>query len=237
MREKEYFDYYKPAYSKDRTAPVLDYLKNYHGFSICEFGVGDAVSLKEIAKVSQNAEFSGIEQSEQYLKDWPFNKKNFYIGSVLDDRFLSGIRKKFDYVLIGYTLHHLVSSSRKSSIGSVEKCLENAKKILNQDGKILILEPIFEPFWLMSILFYIKRFFCFFSVKRIGVFGYWNNIGAPVVSYLSQKKLESVIKNVDLDIELQTDNVSKKRFFQHLLGFKRLDTFLVLSSPKKQKRK
>jgi len=225
---KQYFDRYKPRYSEGRIAPVLAYLKGKKDFTILELGCGDAVNLKKISTVTKNVRFFGIEESEGYRKLWPFRSDDFFVRSVLEDNLEPKINQKFDFILIAYLFHHLIGRSRSQSMQNVDKCLKSAKSMLKKGGTILILEPIFEPSSLMTALFYVKKFFSLFSKNRIKVFGYWNNIGAPIVSYLSEKQLKEIIEINDLKIVEEGQKTGPSGLLIRLITTKRSDYFAVL---------
>lgn len=225
---KGYFDRHKPRYSQIRIQPVVDYLRGKENLSILEIGCGDAISLKRISEVTKNSTFFGIESSESYIKYWPFDKKNFICRSILEDSIESVVGKKFDLIIVPYLLHHLVGKSRSQSLKNVNKCLHSAKKMLNGGGHIIILEPTFEPYFLMTFLFYIKKIFSVFTGNRVGVFGYWNNIGPPVVSYLDQKNIKKIIYNNNLKTVKIVQNSSKPSFLMRFFKIKRGELFVVM---------
>jgi hypothetical protein len=41
----------------------------------------------------------------------------------------------------------------------------------------------------MSLLFHVKRLASKVTARRLSLFGYWNNLGQPIVSYLSHGEL------------------------------------------------
>lgn len=225
---KKYFDRYKPHYSRDRIAPALAYLKGKKDFTLIELGCGDAINLKRIAELTKNARFFGIEESEGYKESWPFQSGDFIALSVLDDNLEKKIDQKFDYVLIAYLLHHLVGKSRRQSLRNVDKCLRVAKSMLKKGGSIMIVEPVFEPSFLMTLIFYVKKICSLFSKNRIGIFGYWNNIGSPIVSYLSRKQLEEIIERNGLKIIHNKQKTGSSGLLMRFTGVKRSDFFAVL---------
>ena len=46
----------------------------------------------------------------------------------------------------------------------------------------------------MTALFYVKKTVTRITDRRVGLFGYWNNIGAPVVSYYTEPVLEEMLR-------------------------------------------
>jgi len=68
---------------------------------------------------------------------------------------------------------------------------------LKENGYICILEPIFEPSFVGDLIFYIKKSVGKLTSKRVPVFGYWNNIGPPVVSYFTKGTLLKIVENLN----------------------------------------
>jgi hypothetical protein len=68
---------------------------------------------------------------------------------------------------------------------------------LRKDGLLIILEPVFSPSVIMAVLFYVKRFFSKIINKRIQILGAWNNIGAPVVSYFTDKQMIQMLRTIE----------------------------------------
>ena len=78
-----------------------------------------------------------------------------------------------------------------------KQAVENSLKIVKEGGYLILLEPTFSPAVMMSALFYVKKFVTRFTTKRIGILGYWNNIGEPVVSYFTHQQLIAMLASVD----------------------------------------
>ena len=92
------------------------------------------------------------------------------------------------------------------------------------------MEPTFQPRWLMSALFYVKRLVSQVTSKRVSVFGYWNNLGEPVVSYFSHDELAHEVVNLpDANIVV---NLKKKKSLPVIWRFagvnERADSVLVI---------
>jgi len=128
------------------------------------------------------------------------------LGSILDEKITDIVNEKYDFVIIGAVLHHLVGKNRKISKENVKLAISNALKILKTGGHLIILEPIFEPKISMDTLFYIKKFVISITNKRVPIFNYWFNIKAPLVSYLTEKELLKILKVFE---EVKIESIKK----------------------------
>lgn len=101
--------------------------KDIAGKKILDIGCGTG----EYARLFQSAEYTGIDTSQNYITY--AKRKNPGIFLFMDATHLSFINKYFDIVFIAAILHHLDD-------GDVQKVLQEAKRVLKDDGKILIME-------------------------------------------------------------------------------------------------
>lgn len=192
---REYFENFSPTYSIHNVEFIVKYLKkNKKINSVLDIGCGNGESLS-ILEHELGVDVHGLEEALAY-KDKMSKKTQgkIYWVSILDKQKLKKINKKFDVVIISRVLHHLVSNTPKKSHMLSRMALENAMDLLAQDGQLVIFEPAFELRIFNRLLFFVKKFFGKFSKKRITIFGYWNNIGEPVVNYFSEKELKGIVK-------------------------------------------
>ncbi|VAW66211.1 hypothetical protein MNBD_GAMMA08-2669, partial [hydrothermal vent metagenome] len=139
------------------------------------------------------------------------------------------VTDRFDFVVVGAVLHHLIDSSRDKSRELAIQALINAVAILKPGGHLVLLEPIFSPRITMDIVFYVKKFVSKFTSGRIGLFGYWNNIGEPVVSYYDRRQLLNFMTHLP-DTELVYEHYSphKIALIMRIAGiYKKGDTTLL----------
>jgi SAM-dependent methyltransferase len=155
-------------------------------------------------------------------------KKNIDVKFICADILKLKIKKKYDVIIIMAVLHHLIGKSRKESKKLAEKAISNCLKILKKDGSLIIFEPVFSNYLMMDILFYLKKIFSKISNKRITLFGHWNNIGAPVVSYFSQKSLIKTIKQNGGMTEKSKYILAKPKIIYKLLNIERGDLYLQI---------
>lgn len=68
---------------------------------------------------------------------------------------------------------------------------------MKPDGHLIIVEPAFHPFFVMDVVFYVKRLTTMFTSQRIEILGQWHNIGPPVVSYFTNEQLVDMLARVE----------------------------------------
>ena len=97
--------------------------------------------------------------------------------------------RRYRYVLAGAILHHLVGRSRPESLACAREGLRSAWSLVEPGGGLIVMEPTFRPHWLMTAVFHVKRLVSRVTSGRVTLFGHWNNLGEPVVSYFSHDEL------------------------------------------------
>ena len=121
-------------------------------------------------------------------------------ASILDEQFVDAVDVKADFVLLSCVLHHLVGTTRKQSFEFSRKGILNSLKLLNSGGYLIVMEPNYQPHEINTLVFYLKRFGAFVTRgKRLGIFGFHNNLGAPVVSYFNKSELTDLLSEFDLE--------------------------------------
>lgn len=224
---KRYFNKNIPEYSEDRFEELFLFLKNKKG-SLLEIGCGNGKLMDEIYKRFGIRAY-GLEYAKLYKKKMSQRTiENTYFGSVLDNQFVKSIDKRFDFVVISHTLHHLTGNTVTQSRELVEKSIVNCLRLLKKKGKIIVIEPNYEPRLQVNLLFYAKRIFSRFSAKRITILGYWNNIGPPVVNFYGRRELVEILQKsglMILQIKQTSQPVGKLR---KILLFRKYESFIVL---------
>jgi len=160
--------------------------------SILEVGCGTGNVLEAIAARIPNARLAGSDISEEAL-GLARNRLEFesFHASVLDPAFVQSVSGRFDFVIVGAVLHHLVDRSRRSSRRMVHEALENCTQLIAPGGHVVVVEPTFSPSLAMWAVFWVKRLVGATTSQRVE-FGTWNNVGQPVVSYIGPKQLEEL---------------------------------------------
>jgi SAM-dependent methyltransferase len=229
-KESQIEDVYE--FSVDRYDYIIDFLNKHlkEDVKLVEVGCGSGNILEYIGTKTNIKHLYGIDISEKALELARKRGVNTFHGSVIDAVFVSNVGIKFDCVILGAILHHLVGKNRRLSYIQSYKAIRNSTLLLKEKGYVFVIEPIFEPSFIGTLIFYIKKFVTNFTFKRVPVFGYWNNIGAPVVSYFSKSSLLKLVEHFrNLEIvgiyekELQR-NFLLKLFFVS----KRTDLTLIL---------
>jgi len=207
----EYFNRETPEYSLERFHHIIEFLKdsNAEGSVLADVGCGCGNILEYLSiNAPPLKNIIGIDVSENYLEQVRARLDcDTYCGSILDRDFISSLNLRCDFVILGALLHHLIGMTRKSSMEYAQKSLENSLILLKNGGYLIVHEPAFSPPRVMTLVFWIKKLLSSVFSGRINIFGYWNNIGAPVVSFYSNEQLVRLFscvkdcKLVDMHIE------------------------------------
>jgi SAM-dependent methyltransferase len=192
-----YFDEHTPEYDDDRLAHAVKRIKGVAGpeASLCDIGCGVGNILELIGATVRLKSTCGIDVSESCLARTRARAAGAetHCGSVLDADFVAGIGRRFDVVLLAAVLHHLVGRTRRESKRLAHTAVENSLKLLKDGGHLIVVEPTFSPAPAMWLVFWVKKIVTTVTRRRIGIFDRWNNIGAPVVSYLTTAELVALL--------------------------------------------
>jgi SAM-dependent methyltransferase len=193
----DYFDSHLHNYSAKRLRFVFDSLNRVArpGQSIVDIGCGTGNTLAHL-KQAMRLELCGIDVSAVCLKKAAeVSGCETLQGSITDDRFVSSVGQRFDFAILAAVLHHVIGKSRRESKALAKKAVANSFRLLKPDGMLFILEPTFSPRLSMDLIFWVKRAITTITSNRVMIGGYWNNIGAPVVSYYGSDELTDLILN------------------------------------------
>lgn len=124
-------------------------------------------------------------------------------ASILDREQLRDHVDQHDFALAAALLHHLVGRTRRSSRRDAVAGLRNALELVRPGGHLIVFEPVCTPRVLMTALFWVKRLTTTFTGNRIGVRGYWNNIGAPLVSFYSHRGVLRMVADTGLGVVVE----------------------------------
>lgn len=191
-RTERYFEENTSTYSLGRYTEVVGFLRDDAGpaASLLDVGCGSGNVLKLIVDNTSIDDVAGVDVSAAYLEQCAkLVGCKTYLGSILDPDLKATLTRRFRYVLVGAVLHHLVGESREESLAYARQGLQNAWALVEADGGLILMEPTFRPRWVMSALFHVKRLVSGVASGRVSVFGYWNNLGEPIVSYFSHTEL------------------------------------------------
>jgi SAM-dependent methyltransferase len=190
-----YFDSSVPEYSIERLRDAAHFIKAHQkdDASLIDIGAGTGNTLaylSESTRVSSLAALDVSGESLRLLRDRVACE--IHQGSILDRDFVDAIGSRFDFAIVAAVLHHLIGRSRSQSRAFARIAVENSKRLIKPGGYLIIHEPVFSPQIAMSGVFYLKKAVTRFTGERVGALGYWNNVGAPVVSYYTTAQLREL---------------------------------------------
>jgi SAM-dependent methyltransferase len=181
-----YFDSCVPEYSIERLGDAAQFIRAHreNDASLIDVGAGTGNTLAYLRESTGIGSLAALDVSGESLRLLRDRVScEIHQGSILDRDFVDAIGSRFDFAIVAAVLHHLIGRSRRQSRALARIAVENSKRLLKPGGYLIIHEPVFSPQVAMSGVFYLKKAVTRFTNKRVGVLGYWNNVGAPVVSY------------------------------------------------------
>jgi ubiquinone/menaquinone biosynthesis C-methylase UbiE len=194
-----YFDEYTREYSTGRLKFAVEIINELlsDGDSLVDIGCGAGNVLEFIKSETGLKNLCGIDISDNCLEKAKQRVGCKTLrGSVLDQAFIKGVNEKFRFAVLSAVLHHLVGKTRRESKTKALAAVENALRLVEEGGFLVILEPTFRTSFAMACAFYIKKLGAKITKKRINVFKAIN-LGPPVVSYLSHEELVEMIGGID----------------------------------------
>jgi SAM-dependent methyltransferase len=192
----EYFDREVATYSPGRLDHIIKFLADNatENHALLDVGCGTGNILAEILTRTPIKTVAGLDVSPRCLDR---TKQRLgcttYLGSILDTFYIEQFLPRFEFVLISAVLHHLVSSSRNDSLRHMEHAVQNAFTAVRPEGYLMIFEPGIFPAWASALLYQTKRTVTRFTSKRLQLFDKWNNIGAPVILFLTDIQLRTLL--------------------------------------------
>ncbi len=109
--------------------------------SILELGCGDSHTISKVMERITVSKYCGIDLSKIALGfaeknlERKVSQRQFIVGDMVAE--FNDISESYDVILAGYSLHHLEKDIKN-------KVLQNCKKRLNRNGKILIYDIVHE---------------------------------------------------------------------------------------------
>ena len=192
---ERYFNKLTPHFDPKRFEFALDFIRNHANSDtkLIDVGCGNGATLALIRHNTDVKYLAGMDISENYLKQAKETVGCETIhGSILDPDCVARLTGRFDFCVLGAVLHHLIGCNRRESYSNVQVALANSLKLLKPEGFLIIFEPTHSPAFLMSAVFYLKKFFSTFTEGRFEIFQRWVNLGQPIVSYYTLEQLESM---------------------------------------------
>jgi len=191
-----YFDEHTPEYGTSRLDPAARFIRKHggEGASLIDVGCGVGNTLEYLVDAAKLKDVAGLDVSARCLEQTRERvEAETFLGSVLDRELAESIGPRFDFAVVAAVLHHLIGGSRRESREHAEEAVANSKRMLKPGGHLIVHEPVYSPYAAMTALFHLKKTVTRVTDRRIGLFGYWNNIGAPVVSYYTEPVLEQML--------------------------------------------
>jgi SAM-dependent methyltransferase len=192
----DYFDSHVPEYSVGRLKHVVEAINRYGSTraSLIDVGCGTGNTLEFLRDVTDVKDVCGLDVSEKCLQKARARVGcDTYCGSIFDPGFVGSIDRRFDFAVVAAVLHHLIGRTRAECRELVGQAVENTFSLLRPGGHLVVLEPVFYPSRAMDAVFYTKKAVSRVVAGRVSLGGYWNNIGAPVVSYYTNEELAELL--------------------------------------------
>lgn len=199
MKTVDYFDSHAHHYSNQRIKGVASIISHRvtPDSTVCDVGAGGGETLQRLAKElrlkRRNLTAMDVSQTSLDRVHERMPRASTELVSILDDEALIPYQGGFDVVLMAAVLHHLVGGTRKTSYDDAQHGLRNAFRLVRPGGILVVLEPVFSPRIASSSLFWIKRGTTSLTDQRLPMFGYWNNLGAPVVAFYTPRQVQGMI--------------------------------------------
>ena len=200
----DYFDRHCHEYGRNRIRGVAKLLRPYVGpeSRLVDVGCGTGGNLARLSKALKLTDVTALDASAESVAQAAerMPQATTRVASLLDDADVAPLRGQYDVVLMAAVLHHLVGATRAESRRNAEVGLANAASLARPGGLVVVLEPVFTPRGVAGALlapsdtlFWLKRAVTTVTDERLPVLGYWNNIGAPVVSFYGYTEVSSMI--------------------------------------------
>ncbi len=191
-----YFDEVVPEYGTARLEFAARFIAEHSGpeSSLIDLGCGTGNTLVYLSEQAGIDRVAGLDVSRNCLERLRARLDcETHHGSILDDEVVAGIEGDYDFAIVAAVLHHLIGRTRAESKRHAMLAIDNALALLKPGGHLIVHEPIYYPSWAMSAVFYVKKGVTRITGKRVPLLGYWNNIGAPVVSYYTNEELTEML--------------------------------------------
>jgi SAM-dependent methyltransferase len=233
VQTEAFFDTHTPEYDAARFASVAEWIRRLagEGSSLLDVGCGVGNVLAYLRDATGLRRLAGLDVSPRCLERARERVGcETYLGSILDEGVVAAHAGRHDFVVLGAVLHHLVGRTRRASRALALRGMANALALARPGGHVFVLEPVFYPSLVMDVVFYVKRLAVKVTSGRLEIFGQWNNLGAPVVSYYTNEELLGVAGEIPEAevVELRAAPAHITALQRAALIYRREDTTLVL---------
>ncbi|HET6920744.1 MAG TPA: methyltransferase [Jiangellaceae bacterium] len=209
----EYFEQHAHDYSASRLRPAVAFVKKHmsQDASLIDIGCGSGNVLAQIARTTRISNLVGLDVSERCVELTRQKvAAEVYRASVLDVATVDRFRGRFDFAVLAAVLHHLVGSTRRRSQHAASQAVSNAIQLVKPGGYLIVMEPTFTPAAPVFALFWAKTMLAKIFRRRLPVGDYWNNIGAPVVSYYSSNQVVAMLRSSAGAEVVQVENIPQQ---------------------------
>ena len=228
-----YFDDCVPEYGTSRLQFAARFVADRAepGSGLIDIGCGTGNTLAYLSAEAGISNVAGLDVSENCLDQVRERLDcETHHGSILDSEMIAHIDARFDFAIVAAVLHHLIGRTRAESRRYAMLAVDNALSLVKPGGYLIVHEPVYYPSLAMSAVFYVKKGVTRMTSKRVPLLGYWNNIGAPVVSYYTNEGLIEMVTRGDNELvaeEIREEEVP--RAVRKLL--RRTSTTLIVRRP------
>lgn len=216
----DYFDSHQHHYSAQRIEGVANLLREHvaPGAKLCDVSSGGGEILDRLAAQLGIEDLTAIDASHRAIErvQERLPTATTIRTSICDEHAMSPWHGQFDVVLVSAVLHHLVTGTRRGSSRSAWQGLRNASRLVKPGGVLVVLEPVFSPRPVTWLVFWIKRLVTQLTTGRVPILGYWNNIGAPVVSFYSAPQVRNMVTGAGAQI-VREGNITKRLGYADLV--------------------
>jgi len=193
----EYFEHHAYEYSPRRLGLAVAFVNEHAtpGASLIDIGCGVGNVLAHIAENTGIRNLVGLDVSERSLELTRQKvDAELHRASVLDHATVDRFRGAFDFAVMAAVLHHLVGPTRRRSHRAAELAAAHALELVKPGGHLIVMEPTFSPTAPLTALFWTKSLTSRVFRGRLPIGSYWNNVGAPVVSYYSSEQVLAMVR-------------------------------------------
>jgi len=195
-----YFDDHVPEYSVERLELAAKLINERKGedSALVDIGCGAGNTLHYLRQETGIERLCGIDVSANLLERTRERvQAETHLGSILDRELVEHLACRFDFAVVAAVLHHLIGKSRKQSRQYAALAVRNSLDLLRPGGHLIIMEPVFGPPLAMDTVFWVKKGLTRLTSRRVSLFGHWNNLGPPVVSYYTPEDLLAMVRAAD----------------------------------------
>ncbi len=196
---------------------------------ILEVGGGNGYMLDLIENETSAKDLYNIELAFNVYKNQMNEKICLIGGDVLRLPFKSDC---LDYIIIKNVFHHLVGNTRKKSKENVAIAIKELKRVVKNDGYIIVLEQYNYYTIFASIIFYITLILSRFNIS-LEMFQLRNSV---IVSFLTPKELPRLLisdNNLEI-VKLNEMRLKVSKLFKYTILMSNIGRLMVVGQVTKK---